>query len=206
VSFGWQQFIVLALVCLWGLRLTWHWANGWRGLSHKDWRYSDLRRKTRGWFWLVELLGIDLMPTLVVFLGCLSLYAALTSNPMFGALDVAAIVVTTTAIIIESVADEQLRQFARSEKKTGDIMDSGLWAYCRHPNYLGEILFWWGVYLFALSSDVGYWWTVIGPLAITALFVFISIPMMDRRLTLRHPGYTQRRLNLPALLPRLVKS
>jgi len=46
---------------------------------------------------------------------------------IFGVLDVAAIVVTTTAIIIESVADEQLRQFARSKKKTGDIMDSGLW-------------------------------------------------------------------------------
>ena len=128
-TFGWQQFIVLALVCLWGLRLTWHWASGWRGLGHEDWRYSDLRQKTGVWFWLVELLGIDLMPTLVVFLGCLSLYPALTSNHTFGCLDVVAIVITAAAIIIESVADEQLEHFIKEERNRGAIMESGLWAY-----------------------------------------------------------------------------
>ena len=204
INAGWQQFIVLALACLWGLRLTWHWASGWRGLAHEDWRYSDLRQKTGRRFWLVELAGIDLMPTLVVFLGCLSLYPVLTSPHLFGALYVTAIIVTSAAIIIESVADEQLRRFTRGSNP-GDIMESGLWAYSRHPNYLGEIMFWWGLYLFALTAGLENWWTIIGPLAITALFVFISIPMMDRRNAQRRPGSAEHRQKVPALLPWLIR-
>jgi steroid 5-alpha reductase family enzyme len=203
--FDLQQFIILALVYLWGLRLTWHWASGWRGLGHEDWRYSDLRQRTGGWFWLVELFGIDMMPTLVVFLGCLSLYPALTSNHTFGALDVAAIIITATAIIIESVADEQLRRFVNGTHRPGEIMESGLWMYSRHPNYLGEITFWWGLYLFALASGLSHWWTIIGPLTITALFVFISVPMMDRRMAKRHARYLDQRKKVPALLPRFTR-
>ena len=206
VNFGWHQFTILSLVCLWGLRLTWHWASGWRGLSHEDWRYSDLRQKTGRWFWLVAILGIDLMPTLVVFLGCLSLYPALTSDHTFGALDVAAIIVIAAAIIIESVADEQLKQFLKGEHEPGEIMESGLWAYSRHPNYLGEITFWWGLYLFALASGLNNLWMIIGPLTITALFVFISIPMMERHNAERRPGYGRHKQRVPALLPRFTKS
>ena len=204
---NWPKLIILVLVCLWGLRLTWNWARGWRGLKHEDWRYADLRSRTRRWFWLVELLGIDFMPTFVVFLGCLSLYPALTEGrPASGILNILAVSVTALAIIIEAVSDAQLRQFVEQRRHPEDIMESGLWAYCRHPNYLGEIMFWWGLYLFALASDLRYWWTAMGPLAITALFVFISIPMMDRHIEERHAGYRQRRQDVPALLPRFSRS
>jgi steroid 5-alpha reductase family enzyme len=202
---NWQHLIILLLVCLWGLRLTWHWASGWRGLAHEDWRYANLRQKTGGWFWLVELAGIDLMPTLVVFLGCLSLYPALTSVHNFGALGVAAIIVTSTAIVIESAADAQLRRFT-SGSKFGDTMESGLWTYSQHPNYFGEIMFWWGLYLFALASGLNNWRMILGPLTITFLFVFISIPMMDRRNAARRPGYDARRRKASVLLPRFTKT
>jgi steroid 5-alpha reductase family enzyme len=117
-----------------------------------------------------------------------------------------AIMVTSLAITVESVADEQLRQFVMSKHDPQEIMETGLWTYVRHPNYLGEIMFWWGLYLFALAAGMHYWWTIIGPLAITALFVFISIPMMDRHIAERHPEYTNRRQGVPALLPRPTKS
>jgi steroid 5-alpha reductase family enzyme len=68
--------------------------------------------------------------------------------------------------------------------ETGMVTD-GLWGMSRHPNYLGEMTFWWGLFLFALAADPGAWWTIAGPLAITALFTLVSIPMMERHMQKR---------------------
>jgi steroid 5-alpha reductase family enzyme len=197
-----RQVFVVTLVFIWGIRLTLNWARQWRGLGHEDWRYANFRSKSKGWFWIVELMGIEMMPTTIVFLGCLSLYPALATgtNP-FGVLDWIAIVVTAGAIILETTADEQLRKFVKAKPKPGKIMSTGLWAHSRHPNYLGEIMLWWGLFLFALSADLSYWWVVVGPVAMTVLFIFISIPMMDKRNLERKPGYKEHIRKVPALFP-----
>jgi steroid 5-alpha reductase family enzyme len=80
-------------------------------------------------------------------------------------------------------------------------MDKGLWKYYRHPNYLGEVTFWWGLYLFALAAKPSYWWMVVGPIAITLLFVFVSIPMMDKRNLERRPGYAEHMKQVSAIIP-----
>ena len=197
-----RQVLVVTLVFIWGIRLTLNWARQWRGLGHEDWRYANFRSKSKGWFWIVELMGIEMMPTTIVFLGCLSLYPALATgtNP-FGVLDWIAIVVTAGAIILETTADEQLRKFVKANPRPGKIMSTGLWSYSRHPNYLGEIMLWWGLFLFALSADLSYWWVVVGPVAMTLLFIFISIPMMDKRNLERKPGYEEHMKKVPALFP-----
>ena len=201
-----RQVFVVTLVFIWGIRLTLNWARQWRGLGHEDWRYANFRSKSKGWFWIVELMGIEMMPTTIVFLGCLSLYPALATgtNP-FGVLDWIAIVVTAGAIILETTADEQLRKFVKANSKPGKIMSTGLWAYSRHPNYLGEIMLWWGLFLFALSADLSYWWVVVGPVAMTLLFIFISIPMMDKRSLERKPGYEEHMRKVPAMFPWVPK-
>jgi steroid 5-alpha reductase family enzyme len=197
-----RQVIVWTIVFIWGLRLTYNWASQWRWLKHEDWRYQDLRKKTKGMFGLVDLIGIELMPTILVFLGCLSLYSALvTGKNTFGVLDVFAVIVTAGAILIETIADEQLRRFISKMAPPGAIIDRGLWTYSRHPNYFSEVMFWWGLFIFGLAADYGYWWTIIGPVAITALFVFISIPLMERRSLEKRPGYREYRKQLPALFP-----
>jgi steroid 5-alpha reductase family enzyme len=197
-----RQIFVITLLFFWGLRLTYNWARQWRGLKHEDWRYQDFRKKAGGWFWLVDLFGIEVMPTVIVFLGCLSLYPALaTGKNSFGLLDILAIIVTISAVIIETIADEQLRRFILKRSNSGEIMAKGLWAYSRHPNYLGEVMFWWGLFLFALAADAGYWWTLTGPLVITMLFVFISIPLMDKKNLERKPGYKEYQKKIPALFP-----
>ncbi len=142
------------------------------------------------------------MPTALVFLSCLSLYPALFvgKNP-FGIIDIAAIVVTGGAVVIETTADEQLWRFVRGKPKYGEILTKGLWACSRHPNYFGEVLFWWGLFIFALAVDASYWWTIIGPAAITILFVFISIPMMEKRSLVRRPGYAELTKKIPIFLP-----
>jgi len=161
-----------------------------------------LRNKAPRWFWLIDLIGIEIMPTVIVFLACLSLYSALVvGKKSFGPFDVIAVIITAGAIVIETISDIQLREFTLKRRQSGEIMAKGLWAYSRHPNYFGEVMFWWGLFLFGLIADPGYWWTIIGPVLITILFTFISIPLMEKRSLERRPGYRDLRKKLPVLIP-----
>ncbi|MFT3774022.1 MAG: DUF1295 domain-containing protein [Minicystis sp.] len=195
-----RQVLVCALVIVWGVRLTYNWARGFHGLSHEDWRYVDFRNKLGRGYWAMSFAGLHMFPTVQVYLGCLPLSVALTSARPLGGLDIVAAVVTLGAIVIETVADEQLRAFRR-EKREGEIMARGLWAYSRHPNYFGEVGFWWGLFLFALACDPGAWWTGIGAVAITAMFLFASIPLIDKRSAERRPAYAEHMKRVSAFVP-----
>jgi steroid 5-alpha reductase family enzyme len=198
-----RQLLVIALVAAWALRLTWNWARSWEGLHHEDWRYRDKRREAGRLYWPVSFLGIHLMPTLLVFAGCLALYPALaTGTRPLGLLDLAGVIVTGGAIWLEAIADQQLLRFRQSRPPREAFLESGLWARCRHPNYLGEIGFWWGLYLFALAADPSAWWTGVGAVSITLLFRFVSLGLIDRRMLERRPEYKRRLESTPALIPR----
>ena len=196
-----RQGLVTVLVFAWAIRLTANWARGWQGLHHEDWRYIDIYAKAPMPKWLASLLAIHILPTVLVILGSLPLIPALAHGELrFGMIDAIALVVTGGAILIETVADEQLRAFAR-RKQPGGIIQDGLWARSRHPNYFGEVSFWWGLYLFGLAADSSYWWTVIGPLSMTLLFHFASIPLLDQRSLERRPGYAEHMQRVGALVP-----
>jgi steroid 5-alpha reductase family enzyme len=96
--------------------------------------------------------------------------------------------VTAGAIGIETVADVQLRRFLARKGTEKPLIHEGIWKLVRHPNYLGEILFWWGLWLFGLAADPSWWCTVAGPVAITLMFVLISVPIMDRHLLASRPA------------------
>lgn len=202
-----RQLLALNLVLIWAVRLTYNFFRGWGGLKHEDWRYADLRLKFPKTYWAVSFFGIHLFPTILVFLGCLSLIPVLSgaTNP-FNWLDGLATVVTATAIWLEGTADKQLHQFLTTNKTPGTIMKSGLWAYSRHPNYLGEMLFWWGLYLFALGAGWQNWWCIVGPLSITLLFYFISVPLIDKRSLARRPKYAEHMQEVPMLFPRFKRN
>jgi len=194
---------LVLLVLVWAVRLTANWARSWRGFSHEDWRYVRIREQTRGrlpW-WLVSLAGVHLVPTLVVFAGLLAVWPAVTGAARLGPLDAVAAVVTVAAIAVETVADRQLQRFAGDPAHRAQVADRGLWRYSRHPNYLGEIGFWWGMWLFGLAAAPSWWWTVAGPIAMVLLFTFVSVPMMDRRSLERRPAYAEHMRRVPALLP-----
>jgi steroid 5-alpha reductase family enzyme len=184
--------MVIALLALWGVRLTWNWLRGWRGLGHEDWRYRDLQQRTGRAYWLVSFSGIHLLPTLWVFLGLLPVYASLAAGrEPFGYLDLLAFGVTLGAIWIEARADKQLSRYRASQPPPEEFLRSGLWAWSRHPNYLGEMGFWWGLWLFALSANPGWWWTIVGPVSITLMFRFVSLPMIETRMKQRRPAYAE---------------
>ncbi|MGH7291518.1 MAG: DUF1295 domain-containing protein, partial [Myxococcota bacterium] len=203
---GARQWIVLLLVFAWAIRLTMNWARGWPGLHHEDWRYQDLRANANTPYWLVSLTGIHYFPTFMVFVACLPLYPALASgaHPL-GPLDAVAVLVSASAIALETISDEQLRKYNLT-KQPGDICAVGLWAWMRHPNYLGEMLFWWGLWLFGFAANTGWYWSVIGPIAISAMFLLVSIPMLDQRSLARRPGYAEHMQRVPALIPRRPRS
>jgi steroid 5-alpha reductase family enzyme len=196
-----RKVIVVALVLLWGARLTYNWARGWAGMGHEDWRYVEHRRHGRA-YWVVSFVGIHMMPTLLVFAGCLSLFPALvTGAGPLGPIDALAFVVTAGAIALEGMADEQLRAFRLTNPPPGTILETGVWAWSRHPNYLGEVSLWWGLALFGLAADGGAWWVLAGPVAITLLFTFISVPLLDKRSLARRPQYAEHMARVPALFP-----
>jgi steroid 5-alpha reductase family enzyme len=191
---GFRQVVVIVLVAAWAIRLTGNWAIGWHGLTQEDWRYVMLRGQTQGrlpW-WLVSFVGIQLVPTLCVFAGMLALWPALAApRHGFNALDVVAIVVTATAIVVETVADNR-----------GRTIYVGLWSRSRHPNYLGEIGFWCGLWLFGLAATpTSWWWTLAGPVVMVLLFETTSIPMMEERSLERRPDYADYQRAVPRLLP-----
>lgn len=201
-----RQMIVLILVLFWSIRLTLNWLRGWTGLKHQDWRYTSIAEKTGKFYWPVSFLGIHFMPTVFVFLGCLPLWYILSSSAPLNVYDVIAAIFTYSAILTEWVADEQLIKFRKNNTANG-FMESGLWSVSRHPNYLGEISFWGGLFLFILSSsgfkNTGGYWTVAGFISMVILFKFISIPLMEKRNIDRKPGYREYIKKVPALLPRI---
>ncbi|MFO7591832.1 MAG: DUF1295 domain-containing protein [Acidimicrobiia bacterium] len=199
---GARQVLVTTLVFLWGIRLTLNWARSWPGLDHEDWRYTQMYRDAPLPTWAVSLLGVHFFPTVQIALGCLALrFALATGTDGFGVIDVVAGIVTIGAIAIETIADEQRRAFARTAGP-GEWCRSGLWARSRHPNYFGEVAFWCGLYGFALAADLDAWWTIVGPVAMIAMMLAASVPMMDRRNAERRPGYAEATKGLPALVPR----
>jgi steroid 5-alpha reductase family enzyme len=197
-----RQVLVSALTLLYAARLTSNFYRDWPGLAREDFRYVEFRRRFGRLYWPVSLMGIHLFPTIMVFLGCLPLFAvASPGGPPLGWVDGVATLVTVAAVGLAFVADEQLRAFRRDPANRGRCIRTGLWARSRHPNYLGEIATWWGFWLFALAVGGTWWWTGAGAAAITLMFVFVSVPMMERRALATRDDYGEYREHTPPLLP-----
>lgn len=179
------------VVLVWGARLTWNWTRGWTGLDHEDWRYVGFRELAPKLYWPISFLGIHFFPTVIVFAGLAALFPAIaTSTRPFGLVDGAALCVGFAGIAFEWIADDQLRAFTTGPKQPGETLRKGLWRYSRHPNYLGEILVWWSFFLFGLAADPA--WAklaVLAPLAMTGMFLFVSIPLIEKRSLERRRDY-----------------
>jgi len=192
--------ITSAVVLVWSVRLTHNWARGWQGMQHEDWRYLKLKEETGKWYLMVNFLGIHLFPTLLVWVASIPLAYIFTSNEAFTFVNWGGVLLAILGIGLELISDNQLRKF----KKAADakaILATGIWSKIRHPNYLGEILFWWGLYAMSINSYTP-WYISSGAAGITLLFIFISIPMMDKHLLQNRPSYATYMLKVGALLPR----
>lgn len=195
--------LIAIAVGYWAVRLTGNWLYAFPGLHHEDWRYPMFRERAGRWEFVVDLVAIHLIPTLQVFLAMLPVYVAVTT-PGAGLIWLSAIafVVAVAAVTIELVADVQMHRFVAG-REPGEVMDRGLWAWSRHPNYFGECGFWVALALFGVAASPGdAWWLFAGAAAMLAMFLGASIPMMEARSLERRPGYRDVVNRVPRLVPR----
>jgi steroid 5-alpha reductase family enzyme len=172
-------------------------------MHHEDWRYPLLRQRAGRWEFAADLFAIHLVPTFQVFIGLVPVYVAVT-RPERGLvwLSVLAFAIGIAAVLLELVADVQLHRFVR-DREPGTAMDRGIWGWSRHPNYFGEISFWFACALFGVAAaPAAAWLMFFGVLAMVAMFLGASIPMMEERSLQRRPEYQDVIDRVPRLVPR----
>ncbi len=197
-AFDVPSLLVLAGVWVWGMRLTANWAYTFENLSVQDWRYSKYQADSKGLWPVVNFFGIHFMPTFIVFLAMVPAFRLMTLHAEANPFTWLAFALMIGSAALQLVSDTQAHRFRR--RNPGKVCDAGLWKYSRHPNYLGEVAMWWGVYFALLSAAPSEWLAGVGALANTLLFVFISIPLMEKRQLERKPGYAAYRKRTSALL------
>ncbi len=189
--------LLLAAIWFWAIRLTANWAYTFKGLSHQDWRYTMLSEKTGKLYPIINFIGIHLVPTLVVY-GCTlpAVYAIVYSYKV-NFLAVTFCALSVLAASMQGIADVEMHRFKK--KKGCGFIRAGLWKYSRHPNYLGEILVWWFTALAVFCASKN-WLLLIGALANTLLFIFVSIPMADGKQS-KKDGFSEYKSETRMLLP-----
>ncbi|QYJ02553.1 DUF1295 domain-containing protein [Nocardioides panacisoli] len=196
---AWLLFVVVGF---WAVRLTANWVRTFPGMHHEDWRYPMLREQAGRWELVVDFVAIHLFPTLQVFLAAVPAYLLLSRDGRpIGLLAGIGALVGVAAVALEWAADRQMKEFVAT-RQPGESMDRGLWAWSRHPNYFGEISFWFAVAVFGMAaSPEDAWWVLAGTVAMVAMFLGASIPMMEKRSLERRPSYQDVIDRVPRLLP-----
>ena len=196
--------LILSAFLFWALRLTYNWFLNWSNLDHEDFRYIDLKNNNKFFAFINDLFGIHLIPTLIVNISLYPIYVALTSNNLNNLVYVGFILIIV-AVTIQYISDAQMRDFRKDVNNLGKTMKYGLWKYSRHPNYFGEVSFWFGIYIFALASGSSAIWLLACPTLMLALFVFISCPMMDNRSLKKRSDYKEYMDRTPQLFMWFIK-
>ena len=180
--------LLLSVVTFWGIRLTANWAYTFKSLCHQDWRYTMLKEKTGAFYPVINFVGIHMVPTLVVY-GCVlpAVYAIRAELPV-SVPSILFLALSLGAAVMQGIADVEMHKFRK--KRSGTFIRTGLWKHSRHPNYLGEILMWWGVGLSVVCAAPDAWYLLAGALANTVLFFTVSIPMADARQS-RKDGFAE---------------
>ncbi len=183
-----RQFLVLALVVIWGTRLALHILVRNRGRG-EDFRYAQWREDWGKWFFLRSFFQIFMLQGILLLVIA---YPIILINSSSGKgikiFDIIGTLIWLTGFIFEATGDYQLLKFKRRPENKGKIITRGLWKYTRHPNYFGETLIWWGIFVISLSVRVG-WSAVVSPLLITFLLLRVSgVTMLEKKYT-GHEGY-----------------
>ena len=197
---GPRATLVLALVAAWAVRLAAYLAaRNWN--APEDHRYQAIRARNQPNFEWKSLYLVFGLQGLLAWIISAPLAAAVGSPAPLGPLDWAGALLAAFGIVFESVADAQLARFRRDPANAGRALDTGLWRYTRHPNYFGEALDQWGLWLTALDAPHGLP-TALGPALMTWLLLRVSgVAMLERRLVETRPAYADYVRRTSAFLP-----
>ena len=195
------RMLLLALVGIWGLRLSAHLFRRNLGAGEEDFRYRAMRERRGERFWIISLFTVFLLQGVLMWVVSLPVQLAATSSTGVG-WAVAGTVLWAVGLGFEAVGDAQLTRFKADPASRGQVLDTGLWRYTRHPNYFGDALVWWGIFVVAAGTGVGAW-GVVGPLLMTVLLVKVSgAALLERDIAERRPGYAEYVRRTSGFIPR----
>jgi steroid 5-alpha reductase family enzyme len=199
-----RAFLVVTLVAMWGFRLGSY--LGWRKLQSpgEDFRYAAMRARGGADFELRSLATVFGLQAVLMWVVSMPVQwaVAIPSSPSLGFFDVVGLVLWGGGLACETLGDLQLIEFKSNPANADQVLDRGLWRYTRHPNYFGDCCVWWGFYAVACATPGG-WVTFIGPALMTFLLVRVSgVPMLERSLVKRKPGYAAYVARTSAFVPR----
>jgi steroid 5-alpha reductase family enzyme len=180
---GWtvRHFLMSGLVLIWGMRLAIHILIRNRGKG-EDFRYAKWRQEWRRWFVLRSYFQVFMLQGVLLFFIALPIvFVNFSDRADLTLVDFLGVCVWCNGFVFEAVGDNQLRQFKKRPGNKGKIITTGLWRYTRHPNYFGEVILWWGIFLLALSVENG-WIASLSPLLITFLLLRVSgVAMLEKK-------------------------
>lgn len=185
-----RDVLMLALLIAWAVRLALYatvrnWGHG------EDRRYRAMRERHGRNFGLKSAYLVFGLQGVLAWIVGWPFLAALGMRTQFGVLGLVGALVAAAGIVIETVADYQLSKFLNDRKSSDAVMDKGLWAWSRHPNYFGEACTWWGLGLMALAA--GGWsvvWSLVSPILMTLLLLKVSgVALLEQDIGKRRPAY-----------------
>lgn len=200
-NWNFYTILVLAVIGIYSLRLTLNFIVGFHDLSYVDWRYKMLKEKSGRAFQLVNLFGICMFPTLVVFFASIPVFIYAFVDTGYGPLDIIGSIIVLLGTLLELIADSQMKTFIKNRTSREEVVNVGLWNYSRHPNYLGEIAIWFGVALILIIARPYYWYYIIGAIINLLMFIFISIPMEEKHMLEYKPEINEYIRSTSCLIP-----
>jgi len=184
---GTRRWLLTGLTTVWGLRLAGYLA--WRNHGRpEDYRYRAMREAYGERFRWISLGLVFGLQGALMWAVAMPLQVGQSSSAPWWWLDAAGILIWAVGWVFETVGDLQLARFKSEPARRGQLMDRGLWRYTRHPNYFGDFLVWWGLYLIAAAG--GAWWTAFSPALMTVLLLRVSgVTLLEQALKSRTAGY-----------------
>ncbi len=193
-----NHWLLLLMVSLWGVRLAGYlFIRNWN--KTEDWRYKNWREDWGKQILIRSFFQVFMLQGFFMILIAIPLFLHTTTISIWTIIP--GFLIWFIGFLWESLADWQLYQFKRQADTKGQVLKSGLWKYSRHPNYFGEILVWWGIFLVALPHP--YWYIlIISPIIISYLLLRVSgVPMLESKYS-DHPEYQTYVKNTPSVFPR----
>jgi len=196
---GARGALAVLLAALWAARLALHIL--WRSRGKpEDRRYRVIRARNEPNFAFKSLYLVFGLQAVLASIVAMPLLGATLSTEPLGALDFAGAGVWLGGFVLQGTADFQLARFQKRPDADRAVMDRGVWRYSRHPNYFGEFLMWWGIWLIATAG--GAWWTCVGPLLLTFLLLRVSgVALTEKDIASRRPEYQDYLRRTSAFLP-----
>ncbi len=199
-----HNIILTGFTMLWGLRLGTYLLIRWTQKDGEDARYAAMRRNRSPNFELKSLWFVFLFQSLIMWVVAFPIQFGIGAST--GAttpwLLILGCALFALGFFFEAVGDAQLARFRANPNNKGKVMDHGLWAWTRHPNYFGDAVIMWSFYLVAISGAPSAWWTIFAPAVMTFFLLRVSgVALMERGLSKTKPAYADYVARTSAFIP-----